>query len=817
MSKRAIPISVRELVEFVLRAGDLGTDRDFFGPARALEGTRGHQRLQASRPKGYRAEVSLSYQIEAAEFALNISGRVDGILETPGSVLIEEIKTVRGGWSSEPDLLHWAQAKIYAFIYGARHRLERIDVQLTYLDLDSDTVTPFRQTFGAHELSAFFTEVTRLYVDWLEEQIAWWRLRDDSIRLLSFPFPQFRAGQPELMAAASGVLANGGNLFVEAPTGIGKTIAVLFPAVQALERGVITKIFYLTAKTLGRTVAEKAFTDLRAAGLRLRSLTFTAREKLCFNQGQPCDVRTCPYAIGYYDRVRNAVRAALNQETMTRPAIEELARGHQVCPAALCADVSRWVDVVICDYNYVFDPKVYFRSFFEHQRGDYAFLIDEAHNLVDRSRAMFSTELPEHEFAEASKTMRSYLPQLAKQMTKIARQISGQRSEAPSPHFSPPMEERVPDSSTAALFADDLFQSRRSSKRSAAPRSAFARKDAPTGLAPILRAFLTKAEEWLAQNTSAPFRDELLSLYFRVADFLRTFDLYDERYVTLVETFRDTTRLRLYCLDPASFLQAATRRGRSAIFFSATLSPMQYFRDAFGRDEADAVLRLPSPFPPENLRLLIADYIATDFKRRGATVEDVARAIGAVTQARQGNYLVYFPSYQYLNQVRQRFIELCPSVATLAQTSGMTEKAREEFLQAFRSDHQQTLVGFAVMGGIFGEGIDLGGERLVGAVVVGVGLPQLCLERDLIREHFDAKNGAGFEYAYAFPGLTRVCQASGRVIRSETDRGVVLLIDTRFAERRYRELLPPWWQPDFVGSPHEISSALYRFWGVEEI
>jgi Rad3-related DNA helicase len=878
MSKYAISISVRELVEFVLRTGDLGADRDFFGPTRALEGTRGHQRLQASRPAGYEAEVPLSFPIETATLALNICGRVDGILVAPDSVLIEEIKTVRRGWSGEADPLHWAQAKAYAFMYLTQRGLERIEVQLTYLDLDSETVTPFRRSFDAQELRDFFHEVTRVYVAWLSEQIDWWRLRDDSIRALAFPFPQFRAGQRALMSAASGVLSGGGNLFAEAPTGIGKTIAVLFPAVKALEQGVITKVFYLTAKTVGRTVAEKAFADLRVSGLRLRTLTFTAREKLCFNNGQPCDVRTCPYAVGYYDRVKTAIRGALNQETLTRPALEELARGHQVCPAALGADVAQWVDALICDYNYVFDPKVYFRRFFDQKHGDYAFLIDEAHNLVDRSREMFSAELTEREFREASKALQKHLPPLARQMAKIAKQFSGLATGSSS---AGSMQSKL--GSTRALACpdrrlagqgrlgtqsqnSDLFDgtvvagegaahstrgrvrspsglnrhgsespsnlgqasclppdsSQRTPRRQAGSLPygddslAFAQKEPPNGLAPLLRAFLTKAEEWLAQNTPALFRDDLLTLYFRTTDFLRTLDLCDERYATLVEARRDTTRLRLYCLDPTSFIQAAIRRGRSAIFFSATLSPIDYFRDAFGRAEEDAVLRLPSPFPGENLRVVIANSIATDFKRRASTVQEVARAIGALTQAKPGNYLVYFPSYQYLDQVLRIYVELFPLVSTLAQAPGMPEEAREAFLKAFRSDHEQTLVGFAVMGGIFGEGIDLVGERLIGAVVVGVGLPQLCLERNLIRAHFDEKNGAGFEYAYLFPGLTRVCQAAGRVIRSERDRGVVLLIDTRFAERRYRDLLPEWWQPDYAGKLEEISAALGRFWAVPE-
>ncbi|MBI4664529.1 MAG: ATP-dependent DNA helicase [Verrucomicrobia bacterium] len=867
MSKPSITVSVRELVEFVLRRGDLGTDRDFFSPTRALEGTRGHQRLQRSRPPGYQSEVPVSEEIEVADFVLKITGRVDGILHTPESLLIEEIKTVRAGWSCEPDPLHWAQAKVYAFIYlahsiGAPHtkppalsvrlttdpspqpsplRGERqwrvprridheprdnfpvIDVQLTYLELDSDAVTPFRQSFAAAELAAFFRDLTEGYLAWVAEQVAWWRLRAASIQSLQFPFPEFRAGQKALLKAATSVLQDGGHLFVEAPTGIGKTISILFPAVKAIAEGRVAKVFYLTAKTVGKTVAEKAIADMCRAGLRVRALTLTAREKICFNNGQPCDVRTCPFAIGYYDRAKNAMRAALEQECLARPAVEQIARQHQVCPAALCADVAPWTDVIICDYNYVFDPKVYLRSFFEPVAGEYAFLVDEAHNLADRAREMFSADLVEREFDELRRAMKGRLPRVAR---------------------------------IASLFTERLAALAQEGPMSGDPRRelAFARRGSPTELVPLLRNFLGETEVWLAQNQPAEFRDALLALYFRAADFSRTLEIFDERFVTICssqsenvgqasslpdegassprgpggrkppelagwkpalhyQTGRSSSAIKLYCLDPASLLQEAAERGRSVIFFSATLSPLDYFHDLFGRTEEDVTLKLPSPFARENLCVLVADHIATDFKRRSATIDHVADSIAAVVQGKTGNYLVYFPSYQYLTQVLQRFRQLHAGLAIQAQRSGMREDEREAFLQAFRCDHEQSLIGFAVMGGIFGEGIDLVGDRLVGAVIVGVGLPQLSLERDLIREYFEAKNGAGFDYAYAYPGMTRVFQAVGRVIRSENDRGVVLLVDTRFAQDRYRSLFPPWWDARTVRSCGEISAEVQRFWG----
>jgi DNA excision repair protein ERCC-2 len=322
---------------------------------------------------------------------------------------------------------------------------------------------------------------------------------------------------------------------------------------------------------------------------------------------------------------------------------------------------------------------------------------------------------------------------------------------------------------------------------------------------------LKEAETWLARNQPADFRDSLLKLYFRLHAFQRTAQLYDERFVTITEPGR-FTRIRIFCLDPSFLLRQALARGKAAIFFSATLSPIDYYRSLLGGDPEDPRLQLPSPFPPEHLAVLVQDRIRTHFKARAETLADVVAAIRALVQGRPGNYLVYLPSYQYLTTVQEQFHALEPAIPILVQRPGMSEPEREAFLAAFAVEHGETLVGFAVMGGVFGEGIDLVGDRLIGAVIVGVGLPQLCIERDLIRDYFQAQTGAGFDYAYTFPGMNRVLQATGRVIRSETDRGVVLLIDARFAEPRYRRLFPAWWQPARVRSLSDIGQALRRFW-----
>lgn len=815
--KNICMVSVRELVEFSLRTGSLGGEGHFTGPARARAGTRGHQQLQRSRGAGYQKEVSVFHDVEVEEMILRVQGRIDGVMGLPEQVVLEEIKTVQGPWDRVADPLHWAQARVYGFIYAHDNHLDGLTLQLTYLDLKTGEVTEFQESFSFVDLSRFFEQVTAIYLEWVLERHRWCQLRDRSIGSLHFPFPRYRPGQREFAVAAYRTLAKGGRLFLEAPTGIGKTMAVLFPALKALAEGKLERIFYLTARTVGRMVAEKALSDLRQAGLRLRSVTLTAKEKLCVQEGHPCDTSTCPFAIGYYDRLKPAMREALGHEGVTRAVLEAVARKHQVCPFELSLDLSVWVDALVCDYNYLFDPQVYLRRHFADPAGDYGFLVDEAHNLVDRGREMFSADLDTGEIRDVKRAIKGSVPRCAKALGRLSLAMRKLSKEPGS------LEE--PTAAEEASGGLDLFASEggaRGGQGSAARigteafggelgAGVITSRDWPEQLEPLLQGALQEAEAWLGQNQPAAFREDLLGLYFRIFSFLRTAELYDERFVTIIEP-GSTTRVRLFCLDPSYLLRQALERGKAAVFFSATLTPIDYFRSLLGGDPEDPALRLCSPFPPENLAVLVQDQIRTQLNSRAETLEDVVAALGALVDGRRGNYLVYFPSYQYLKTAQEQFQVRHPAVRVLAQRPGMTEPAREEFLTAFASEPRDTLVGFAVMGGIFGEGIDLVGDRLIGAAVVGVGLPQLSVERELIRRHFQEKTGMGYEYAYLFPGMNRVLQATGRVIRSETDRGVVLLVDTRFGQKRYLRLFPAWWRPMRVRGLSQTAEAVRCFW-----
>jgi DNA excision repair protein ERCC-2 len=799
-------VQVRELVDFVLRRGDLGSERSFVGPHRALAGIRGHQKLQRSRPAGYEKEVAVSLEIEDRDFRLLLQGRVDGLIAGSDHLLVEEIKTVSTGWDGEADPLHWAQVKCYAALLCRDHVAKTVELRLSYLDLETGAVTEFNECASGEELAGFLDATLAVYQDWIRERHAWRVLRDQSLKSLQFPHAEYRPGQRSLAVAVYRAVTRGEKLFVEAPTGIGKTVSVLFPTLKALGEGTVERIFYLTARTTGRAVAENCLGNLRRAGARIQALTLTAKEKIC---KAGCDASACPLARGYYDRRGPAMAAALQQEALTRAAIESVAQAHQVCPFELSLDLSVWVDAVICDYNYVFDPQAFLRRHFEDEGGDYAFLIDEAHNLVDRARDMFSAALETMRVQEVRAAIKDAVPRCARTLSRLVtgiRKLRDPNGPAAS-HVLDELALGLGESPAAAVKAPITPASSQELSRD----GAVVRRTFPESIVPFLDDALKQAEAWLVRNQPAPFREELLCLYFELFSFRRTLEFYDERFVTLVDGNR-STRLRILCVDPSELLKAALERGKASVFFSATLSPGAYYKNLLSGAPGDSFLQLPSPFPPGNLAVLVEGRVQTTYKMRGASVEKVVSAIARVVERRPGNYIAYFPSYEYLLLTHSRFVEKLAGTKVLIQEPGMSEEKRDRFLSAFKADDSDTLVAFAVLGGVFGEGIDLVGDRLIGVIVVGVGLPQLCVERDLIRDHFQDRMGAGFEYAYTYPGLNRVLQAAGRVIRSETDHGVLLLIDSRFLEHRYRELLPSWWRPRIVRSDEGLSTDLDDFW-----
>jgi DNA excision repair protein ERCC-2 len=778
--KQELAIAVRELTRYVLRSGDLSSE--FFGSGRPVEAIRAHQMIQRSRPDQYLAEVPITRCITTDQLILNVGGRIDGVYPANDPPMVEEIKTTTRDleyFAENPNPVHWGQLKCYAWLYAAENQCETIDTQLTYYNLDNRETRDFRHRYQTSELEGFFNELVERYIAWAAIISHWVEVRNHTIRSLEFPFPSYRAGQRELAVEVYRTLKNNTQLLVQAATGIGKTMAVLFSAIKALPDGDFSKIFYLTARTTGRNVAENTLAEMRSSGLRLKSITLTAKEKICFNPEQTCGPDECEYARGHYDRIGAALSDIFQSDALTRDAIEETARRHLVCPFEFSLDLSYWADCIICDYNYVFDPRVRLRRFFQESSDDYVFLVDEAHNLVDRSREMFSAELTKQPFLDVRRALKKDLATIYRHLTRInSWLVTARRKCSPA-------------------------------------QPAVAEKRSPEKLYPRLRKFLSSSEQWLARNIKASYRDDLMALFFSVSNFLRVAEQYDPCYATCYEQVGPDFRVKLFCMDPSTRLKEVLKRSRATVFFSATMTPMDYFVRVFGCNAEARRLHLPSPFPPENFALLVCDQVSTLYRNREETKSEVSQAIRAVVEQKTGNYLFFFPSYEYMQMVHNDYqVDASNHETIIVQRPGMTELERDRFLDRFMRNQSHTLVAFAVMGGIFGEAIDLVGDRLFGAVVVGVGLPGLCLERELLREYF-AENG--FDFAYMYPGLNRVLQAAGRVIRSENDRGVVLLIDRRYGTYRYRSLLPSHWRPVTVRSHQRLASVLQHFWSNEAV
>lgn len=758
--------------------GDLSSG--FVSSSRLTEGVKGHQEIQGKHPKE-QAEIPISMLWETDRLIIEITGRIDRKYWEESLCWVEEIKTTSFPLSSlNADLFpeYWMQAKLYAAMVVNSDPIDTIGVKLTYLHIGSREIQSFVEVFTRDILLTFAKQIIEDFIDFQMDQLDWKELRNQSIQTLTFPFSDWRTGQKELSDIVYQAIQEENQLFTQAPTGIGKTIAVLFPSIRALGGKHADKIFYLTAKTITRLIAEYSLDLLRKKGLHIRSVTLTAKEKLCFQDTMLCDPDICPFANHYFQKLPNALTELLQNEKMDRTIIEVVARRHMVCPFELSLDASLQADCIICDYNYAFDPKVYLKRYFQDISGDFIFLIDEAHNLVERAREMFSASIQKQAILELKRNTKDAAPKVSKTLQAINSSLVELRKECVE-----------------------------------SERGYIALEEKPKTLEPLLRNFIDEADLWLSRNEKTPFLDKLIELYFQVFGFLRAMDWYDDKFATMITQSKNDLEVKLFCLDPSRLLSDALERGKSSIFFSATLTPLHYFRDILGGN-SDAMLHTcHSPFPRENLFLLLDDKISTKYRNRENSYDRIVAVIEGLANSKPGNYLVFFPSYEYLREAEYRFSYTCPEVRTMIQKNAMNEAERESFLSQFKEEVSESLVAFAVMGGLFGEGIDLVGERLSGAVIVGVGLPQICLEREMIRQYFQQTRGTGFEFAYVYPGMNKVLQAAGRVIRTHTDRGAVILLDERFSTGQYRKLCPEDWHPiPRISDPKSLAEILKKFW-----
>ena len=763
-------VSVRAMVEYICRSGDID-DRFASGMDVELmqEGGRLHRKIQGRMKGDYRAEVPLAYEKDCGDYILKIEGRADGIFTDGPLTVIDEIKCVRRNiyTMTEPMPVQLAQAKCYAYIHALQQGFDEIGVQMTYCQFDTEEIRRFNETFSFPELEKWFADVLARYEKWAGFQQKWRLTRTESCRALTFPY-QWREGQKETATGVYQSILREKILFIQAPTGTGKTLATVFPSVKAVGEGLAERIFYMTAKTITRQVAQETFMLLKERGLRMKVLTLTAKEKICLQGQTECNPVSCPYACGHFDRVNDALFELVSgEDAFDRETVTAQAEKWQVCPFELSLDLALFADALICDYNYVFDPRAKLKRFFaEGGRKDFLFLIDEAHNLVDRGREMFSASICKEDFLALRREVKDHSKRISRALSRCNQY---------------------------------LLEEKRSTEQVEGPRIWKS-----IGLLPVhLMNLCGSIEEWLEEErlgehppVPPEISKQILELYFTVRAFLDVCDVLDENYLIYSELCPDGQfMVRLLCVDISGRLQECLDQARCTVFFSATLLPVRYYKSLLCAKEDVYAVYARSVFDPAKRQVLIGSDVSSRYTGRGPELyQRIAMHIRELASARQGNYMVFFPSYRMLQDVAAYFEdEEEDGLSVLCQSPGMKEEDRERFLEAFVPDDHRTLLGFCVMGGIFGEGIDLKEDRLIGAVIVGTGIPQIGSERELLKQFYDNRGEDGFFYAYLCPGMNRVLQSAGRVIRTETDRGIILLLDERFTRSRYRSLFPAEW------------------------
>ena len=774
-----IRISVRNLVEFIFRSGDIDNRIGKGAQKEAMqEGSRMHRKIQGRMGMEYRAEVPLKLEVPQEQYVLALEGRADGIITNADGVTVDEIKCMYTDVTrfEEPIFVHKAQAMCYAYIYALQNGLDQISVQLTYCDLDTEEICRFEEAFSFFWLERWFQDMLEAYRKWTDFQFAWRKIRQTSIQTLEFPFP-YREGQYKLVGDVYRTIHRKKILFIQAPTGTGKTISTLFPAIRAVGENLGDKIFYLTAKTITRTVAKDTCDLLKAKGYRGKVIVLTAKEKMCPCEEMDCNPSNCLRAKGHYDRVNDAVYDLITtEEDFTRERMLAQAEKYQVCPFEMSLDASLYADIIICDYNYVFDPNVYLKRFFsEEEKGDYIFLVDEAHNLVERGREMYSAVLVKEEILTVKKLVRGKDRKLEAALEKCNRQMLEWKREC----------ETYTIYESIGAFAFSLMR-----------------------LMSLLDIFLQSRGEM-------PERKEVTEFYLNLRHFMNMFERVDENYV-LYSDFDETDRfcLHLYCVNPSVNLQECLERGKSTIFFSATLLPVNYYKNLLSSKKDNYAVYADSAFREEQRLLFIGRDVSSLYTRRTlGEFHRIALYIQQVLRAKKGNYLIFFPSYRFMEDVYEQFLAVNEQEADCMMQSGnMNEADREEFIQEFSNPRGKSLAAFCVLGGIFSEGIDLKEDLLIGVLIVGTGLPQICNQREILKEYYQEENGQGFDYAYQYPGMNKVLQAAGRVIRTASDRGIIGLLDDRFLRSDYRQLFPREWSQYEVHTLDSLPGALEAFW-----
>ena len=798
-------ISVHNLIEFVLREGDIDNRYSAGADVDAMQaGARMHRKLQARGGSSYTAEVPLKLTMDIECAQLTVEGRADGIIvgklpskwltedarqlvdelvaEDETVVTIEEIKCMYRNlhYVEKPESLHLAQAKCYAYIYARQQNKEKMLVQITYVDLDTEDIKRFWYVYSYVELEKWFVKMIWDYSRFVSFEIAHLQEFMMTAKELAFPY-EYRKGQRELSAMVYSSMKRNERLFVQAPTGVGKTLSAIFPGIKAIGEGIAEKLFYLTAKTITRTVAEESFSLLKERGLHMKTLTIAAKDKLCILEERNCNPQSCERAKGHYDRINECLYELLtNEDNISRDIIEEYATSYRVCPYELALDAALWVDGVICDYNYLFDPKVQLKRFFSEQaaKGEYLFLIDEAHNLVERGRTMYSAVLYKEDMLQVKRLLTPLSKRAAKAAERLNKAMLLYRKEL----------EEI-ESRYVILDECDTF---------------------------YLHAtrFSAEIDKLLEDQAELKNHNALMEFYFQVRHFMNMYEEMDENYVIYVEQTANNTCLHLFCVNPCNKLVNIMEKGKSTILFSATLLPIHYYKELLTGSKEDKAVYIPSPFEEENRFLAITSGVTSKYRDRNYELYERIVEYLRAAMVKKGNYMVFFSSYKMMQQVYDVAVErgLGEGRRMRIQEEHMTEEMREQFLQEFRRENDKPLLAFSILGGIFSEGIDLKEEQLIGAFIVGNGLPQVCVEREILQNYFTNQQMDGFAYAYIYPGMNKVLQAAGRVIRTNTDKGIILLMDDRFRYREYNSLFPQEWSNCGQVTLANVGTQIEQFW-----
>ena len=772
--EKLLTLSVHQLVDFLLRTGDI--DNRIYNSATMQEGTLIHAFYQSRQGNNYISEYNLLEEFKVDDFRVVLEGRADGIIDLGSTAIIDEIKStvvpLEEYFESQREW-HLGQAKCYALMYAHEKNYSAVSIRLTYIHQVDKSQLIKTFDYLTSELEEEVGKLLKEYVEFFKILFDRKVKRNESAKDIQFPYGKFREGQKELAKYSYGIAQNGGILFAEAPTGIGKTISTLFPCVKSFANTENEKIFYLTAKNSGKEMAFNTANLLIENGLEASAIEILAKDKVCFCPGKACNPDECPFAKGYYTKIRDVVKDTIkNSKSLSTQDILEIARHNALCPFELSLDLSLYMDIIICDYNYFFDPIVYLKRFFDSDASNMIVLVDEAHNLVERGRDMYSASFDSYRFKQVKRSLKHF--DYKKYKTAQTRMSKFFNSFEDFPEGNTPIE----------LFTQTILNA--------------------------ISNYLVACAD-VNKNHHSVVSDEFTEFYLDVNKFIKLLDFYDETFQLYVTKKDDDVKIQLFCIDPSEHLKRTMDQVKGKIFFSATLSPAEYYMDVIGRDTANPLLTLPSPFDKNNMKVLVAPKISVRYKNRQETVSVVADYIKEFVSHKVGNYFIYVPSYEYLEMLVSYLQS--DDFELIVQERDMSEEEKEQFLSCFVDKPEKTMLGVAVLGGAFSEGIDLVGERVIGVAIVGVGIPQICFERDLIRNYFENKANKGYEYAYASPGINKVMQALGRVIRSETDRGVALLIDDRYLTKQYNDIFRGIYSDyEVVTSKEDIKEQVENFW-----